>query len=322
MLKKRYKGLTGRRTSHASDVSRKEMIKPSLSQRTVSVMIQLYEFLCSSDRPFRVLGPLLDTNVLHDGLFAMGITKPFLDRCQWTYFWNFRSLFPALSDGTFFEGWPEGGGVKNYPLGQDYLRAFAVFLSGLFRYRPDLSVAFEQKRALESTLEADGYRFDGSHLLETRKSTINEPREVTLVEKLIRDSAHDRIDILLHHFQNGQKLFEEGKYHPCTGEWRSFLEEMLRGIWRLTRQCRQEFVKYSATPSMTDLFLYLKKSAFFDGDEEQAFRSSYGFLSAGGHPGISEKDEAYLAQILALTFGHALLLKLGSWAAGGYAHFT
>jgi len=95
----------------------------------------------------------------------------------------------------------------------------------------------------------------------------------------------------------------------------------MRGIWRLTRLNRREFAKYAETPSMSDLFLYMKKSGFLDMEEEQAYRSGYGFLSAGGHPGIGERDDAYLSQILALTFGHALLLKLQSWDCGGYEHF-
>jgi hypothetical protein len=45
------------------------------------------------------------------------------------------------------------------------------------------------------------------------------------------------------------------------------------------------------------------------------------FLVAGGHPGIGERDDAYLSQILALTFGHALLLKLESWSRNDFSNF-
>jgi hypothetical protein len=100
-----------------------------------------------------------------------------------------------------------------------------------------------------------------------------------------------------------------------------FLEELLRGIWRQTRQHRTEYKTYAEKPPMVDVFTFLKQSGFFDADEELAYRSSFGFLSGGSHPGISEKDDAYLSQILALTFGHALLLKLASWHIGNYRKF-
>lgn len=293
---------------------------PPLSQRTVTVMVQLFEFLMNSDRGWSALDPLLDGDRVHDLLFGMGVNKDFLDKCRWNYYWNFRSLLPALVDGSFFA---DSAIQRNRYIshGQDYLRVFATALSGMYWHSRDLSSYRDQHEALRSALASDGWRFDGVNLVEIRKATIDEPKEISLVEKLIHNSEHDRTDVLLHHFENGQRLYEDGKYHPCVGEWRSFLEELMRGIWRLTRSKRSEFGTFAERPSISDLFNFLKRAGFFDADEEQAYRSSYGFLSAGGHPGIGEKDDAYLSQILALTFGHALLLKLQSWHSGHYKNF-
>ncbi len=293
---------------------------PPFSQRTVSVMVQLLEHLAKSERPWSILGQFFDEDRIYDALFSMNCEREFLDKCRDEYYWNFRRLLPALNDGSFFADLSVQRPFY-HSRGQAYLRAFATLLSGVYLNHPDLASFHEHRTALASTLEGDGWRFDGMRLRELRKATIDEPKETSLVAKLIDSSNHDRKNILLHHFENGHRLYEEGKYHPCAGEWRAFLEELMRGIWRLTRLRRSEYKTYAETPSIADLFKFLRASGFLDADEEQAFRSSFGFLSAGGHPGIGEKDDAYLSQILALTFGHALLLKLDSWHAGNYQNF-
>ena len=66
---------------------------------------------------------------------------------------------------------------------------------------------------------------------------------------------------------------------------------------------------------------YLQRAGFLNKDERLVFSSTWGFLCAGGHPGISDHDEknAHLSMILALTFGHAALLKLQKWAISYFA---
>lgn len=294
---------------------------PALSQATVSIMINHFDYLTHSNRGFRIVPNFFTEEQLHDHLFAMGFAKDFLDVCQWQYYWAFRDLLPALYEGTF-KGAAQRLGTEGARLeGQEHLRGFATLLMGLYAGSELGMMMGEGKLALERALARDGWRFDGKRLVEIRKQTIDEPKEILLVEHLIAESVHDRREVLLHHFRNGQRLYDEGNYHPCSGEWRSFLEEMLRGVWRLTRCNRAEYKTFAETPAIRDVFSFLNRAGFLDSDEELAFRSSYGFLSAGGHPGIGEKDDAYLSQVLALTFGHALLLKLESWHLGGYAHF-
>jgi hypothetical protein len=72
---------------------------------------------------------------------------------------------------------------------------------------------------------------------------------------------------------------------------------------------------------MSDTFKYLVKAGFLTEDEKLAHESAYGFLSGGSHPGISEEEEAHLAEILCLTLGHALLLKFQRWSANGRMHY-
>src|SRR5579863_8230376 len=103
--------------------------RPPLSQTTVSVMIQLFEFLMPEARGFYAAGPPLTEENLHDALFAMGVDKQVLDRCAFTYNWNFRHLLPALYDCTFFAQ-PAIARAESH--GPGYLRAFATFLCGFY----------------------------------------------------------------------------------------------------------------------------------------------------------------------------------------------
>jgi hypothetical protein len=66
---------------------------------------------------------------------------------------------------------------------------------------------------------------------------------------------------------------------------------------------------------------YLKHAGFFDSDEELAFSSAYGFLCSGSHPGVGGEQQAYLAMVLSLTFGHVALSKFAAWKAHSYKTF-
>ena len=250
---------------------------PPLSQRTVAVMIQLFETLTQSGgRSWAFLDPLLDEKQIHDTLFAMNFEKRFLDKCDDTYHWNFRYLLPALIDCSFFTDSPIQRPF-HVSSGQAYLRGFATLLSGMYWHRKDLEPFHDQHAALASALEADGWLFDGNHLVELRKATIDEPKEVSLVEQLVRSSNHDRKDIVLHHFGNGQRLYDEGKYHPCSGEWRAFLEELLRGIWRQTRLRRKEFETFAEIPPMSDIFKFLRRQGSSMLTKNSHFEAALGF---------------------------------------------
>jgi hypothetical protein len=150
---------------------------------------------------------------------------------------------------------------------------------------------------------------------------VEQPQDIHSVTQLIDSCPHDRKDLLLQHFQNGHRLYQEQQFQPCAQEWRSFFEVLLYGVWWRTRANRDELALYAESPSMNDLFLYLTRAEFFSLEEESAFRGGYGFLSAGAHPGIGEKDNAYLSQTLALTYAHAILLKLYAWSCNEFRRF-
>ncbi len=324
-----------------------------ISESTVNCMVTLYDFLTRGDKPFGKQGPLLSPHTVYDKCFAMEMSNEVLDKCEWKFYWNFKLILPALHDGSFFSGIDAFRGKDLDASGQTALVGFAQLLCSTYDTMPGLSA--EHKEALHAALREDGFTFDGTRLVETYaqaqyaqaqivaepeenhfveqpkeiyfveqpKDThpVAQPQDILSVEHLISSCPHDRKDLLLQHLENGHKLYREQKFQPCVEEWRSFLQVLLYGVWWRTRANRDELASYAESPSMNDLFLYLTRVEFFNVEEESAFRGGYGFLSAGVHAGIGEKDNAYLSQTVALAFGHAILLKLYAWSSNEFRRF-
>jgi hypothetical protein len=67
---------------------------------------------------------------------------------------------------------------------------------------------------------------------------------------------------------------------------------------------------------------YLRNVGFLTLDEQAAFNSAWGSLSAGSHPGVPEREQARIDLVLALEFGQLLLLKFRNWKAHRYRTFS
>ena len=64
-------------------------------------MIQLFDS-CITAPPVLHAPNVLDIEQLSISLFAMGFEQEFISACQYRYFWDFKVLFPALHDGSFY----------------------------------------------------------------------------------------------------------------------------------------------------------------------------------------------------------------------------
>jgi hypothetical protein len=304
-----------------SEAPRKTAPTPpkELSQLSIAVMISQFDRLFFQTRAFTALGPPLEVHKFRDLLFGMGMSREILDRCDHSYHWHFGSLLPALNDGSFFYGAWQISKTVAVNNGQTVLHGLATALCGILEQHPELRDS--EAEYLAHVLRKDGFHFLGGRLIETSQDVVSEAEEISAVQSLIKLSVHDKKEILLHHFSSGPQLFNSGHYHASVNEWRSFLEETLRGIWRLTRERRSEFTTHAATPGAKDLFKFLRQAAFFNDDEQLAFSSTWAFLCSGGHPGIPDRADAHLSMVLALTFGQAALLKLQTWSEGGFVSF-
>lgn len=137
-------------------------------------MVYLYQSMFERPAVFRE--PRFDINKLSTSLYGMGFERDFLDKCEYQYYWNFASLFPALEDGSFFQSTV---GARSH--GQAYLRGFATFACGTFAdapwHRTELNDAFER------SLLKDGYKFARRTLVETSIDTTLPANFTTLPNK-------------------------------------------------------------------------------------------------------------------------------------------
>ena len=84
-----------------------------------------------------------------------------------------------------------------------------------------------------------------------------------------------------------------------------------------TRLNNPSFAAKNVHPPFKDVLLWLERAGFITSDEKDAYGATWGFLSVGSHPGMTDGDIAKFCMILAMTFGHAALKKLDWWANKG-----
>ena len=125
---------------------------------------------------------------------------------------------------------------------------------------------------------------------------------------------------ILRHLQDAGNHYRDGDDHSSLGESRSFLQALLDDI---SVETNRNGGHSSGLPGGTkNRIEYLKKVGFLSTDEEAAFKSAWGMLSAGAHPGIPAREEARIGLILALEFGQVLLLKFQNWKANRFRAFS
>jgi len=219
-----------------------EAIPPQLSTVTVAHMIGLFELMYRA--PTRLTRPMFDIDGLSTTLFAMGVEREFISTCEYRYFWDFRSLFPALYDGSFFSG--RAGSRSS---GQAYLIAFATFLCGAFvqhsQLRTDLNGVFER------SLLRDGYRFDGRSLVGVNVDVSAAPElaELQNRQSLLGDTSsqlqsHPCVALLfidLDHFKQVNDQISHAQGDQCLASIVRTVSGVLRNRGRLYRVGGDEF---------------------------------------------------------------------------------
>ena len=71
-------------------------------------------------------------------------------------------------------------------------------------------------------------------------SPINQPKEVSLLQELLKKAAFPNQKVILEHFRQGEELFVQQKWGPAIGEWRNFFEALLHDIGELTSINRKD----------------------------------------------------------------------------------
>jgi len=205
-------------------------------------MMQLFDWMYRAPTP--LIHPMFDIEQLSTTLFAMGFDQEFISACQDRYYWNFRSLFAALHDGSFY-GHGDGGRSR----GQGDLRGFATFLCGAFvqhsALRTPLNNLFEQ------SLLRDGYRFDGRSLVEVNSDTsvVRELSELQNRESLLRDVSLQLqgdacvaiVFIDLDHFKQVNDQLTHAQGDECLVTVVRTISDVLRHRGKLYRTGGDEF---------------------------------------------------------------------------------
>jgi hypothetical protein len=235
------------------------------------------------------------------------------------YRWQFFRLPSDLPDGKYHSGRyaPDKAEVE---AGQGILLKLAERLCSVIDAPPShLEDVKRSGSELVSCLALDGFSLVAGRFIPSESAVINQPKEDSLLQALLKQAAFPNEKAILKHFSQGEELFVQQEWEPAIGEWRKFFEAVLRDIGEMTSQRRPDITK--PRNSMKEVFEYLRESGFFDADEQTAMGSTYGFLCSGAHPGISEEHKARMGMILALTSGQILVAKYLAWHKGGFKRF-
>jgi hypothetical protein len=175
--------------------------------------------------------------------------------------------------------------------------------------------------AVENSLQLDGYAVDKRKLeLVALEGPVSVQAEEDALTAVLRRSGIPNAATVGQHIADANSLFVEGKYHPSLNESRSILQALIDDISVETDCSGGHAAKLPG--GTANRIQYLAQVGFLTPEEQTAFGSAWGALSAGSHPGVPAREEARIGLILALEFGQLLLLKCENWSKNGYRRFS
>ena len=218
-------------------------------------------------------------------------------------------------------------GVTNEPhwdgdvssFGEFYIRklaAFACTLGSLSRGSTTIS-----SESVRRSLELDGFDVDTINLrLIPLEGPVSAQEEEDRLTRLVNAAGLPQSKVILKHIEDAHALYADGKDHASLNESRSLIQALIDGVSLETNSHGKDSI---ALPGGTaNRIEYLRKVGFLTPDEELSFKSSWGSLSAGSHPGVPEREQARIGLVLALEFGQLLLIKFANWKENAYRGFA
>jgi diguanylate cyclase (GGDEF)-like protein len=217
---------------------------PTLSRPTVATMIQLFDSMYR--RPTPLVPPMFDIEKLSNVLYGMGFDMHVIETYNYRYAWDFKSIFPSLEDGTFFNTNATEPDREN---GKLHLLGFAVFACGAFHEYPQMRS--DTYHCFEKSLLKDGYRFDGLNLVEATVTTSvvadftqlpDKKRLVKDVSSLLQnDTCVCVVFIDLDHFKQVNDQLRHEKGNECLSAVARTISEVTRHRGTLYRIGGDEF---------------------------------------------------------------------------------
>jgi diguanylate cyclase (GGDEF)-like protein len=174
----------------------------------------------------------------------MSFERDFLSKCEYSHYWHFASILPALYDGTFYDS-----PIYAKSTGQAHLRGLATFLCGIFAQNPALSSEINER--FEQSLFRDGYRFNGKELVETDIDTSASPvllglpnRHCLLQELSQQLQNNETVAVLfvdLDHFKQVNDQLSHADGDECLGTVVETIGRVVRYKGKLYRVGGDEF---------------------------------------------------------------------------------
>jgi hypothetical protein len=257
-----------------------------------------------------------------DRLYENNFPDWFVIHVAGDYSGDWTAIFVELRRGTFFftqdiTGWRQTI-VRGYPnltdgdsvaLGEHYIQklaAYACTLSG--------------SEGLVRSLQLDGFDVDKEKLvLVPLEGPVSAQQEEDRLTRLVKGSGLPHSQTVLQHIQDAFSLYAQGKDHASLNESRNLIQALIDGISTETDAHGKHTTKLPG--GTANRIEYLKNVGFFASDEEASFKSAWGSLSAGSHPGVPDREQARIGLVLALEFGQLLLMKFANWKANAYLCF-
>jgi hypothetical protein len=270
-----------------------------------------------------VLAPVARSVNLSRLLYEHDFPDWFVVHASSYYQFNLDEVLMTLRNGRFF--FPDIGyfGMPTDNITGRYLDKEAAQQIGenFIQRLAALTTTLPNGDSVANSLQLDGYSVNTQKLrLVPLENVVSAQEEGDALTVRVNSTGISNAETVLQHIADAKNLFVESKYHPSLNESRNVLQCLVDNISIDTHNNGAHSTKLPR--GTANRIGYLREVGFLTTDEEAAFKSAWGALSAGSHPGVPDRDEARIGLILALEFGQLLLLKFGNWKTNAYKKFS
>ena len=248
----------------------------------------------------------------------------FVSQATGGYLLDWDEIFVSLRTGRFFFPHNDYFAVPGRTIAGDFLQNHeAIALGEVFiRKLAALATTLPNGDSVANALDLEGFSADRKKLqLIPLESPVSAQVEEDALTTMVNRSGISDGKTVIKHIVDASSLYVDKKYHPSLNESRNLLQCLIDNIGADTHKSGAHSTRGfpGGTANRID---YLRDVGFLTVDETAAYKSAWGALSAGSHPGVPERDEARIGLVLALEFGQLLLLKFESWKAGAFKRFA
>ncbi len=283
------------------------LMQKAVSQRTIVVLMNVLR--------------QQETFNYTESLYAIDFPDWFVTHAGSFYYWDWTRILIDMRSGRFFQNpysYAASDSITGKYLSDDNMRRLGeYYIQRLAAYATTLA----SSENLMRSLEFDGFAVDAANFkLAPLEGPVSAQEEEDRLTALVKSSGAPNASTVLKHVGDAHSLYTQGKNHASLGESRNIIQALIDGISESTDANGKHSTKLPG--GTANRITYLKDVGFFTEDEEAAFKSGWGYLSAGTHPGVPEREQARIGLVLALEFGQLSLMKFSNWKANAYRRFT